>query len=83
MDFLMFLEAAAGLSKLGIGLGIGLVVIGAGLAIGKIGSGSTQAMARQPEIAGDIRTAMILALAFIEGIAFFGLIASIIALVLG
>jgi len=54
--------------------GAGLVLIGAGLGIGKIGASAVESMARQPEVAGNIQTAMIIAAALIEGIAFFGLI---------
>ena len=55
-------------------LGAGLVLIGAGLGIGKIGASAVESMARQPEAIGDIRGAMIVAAALIEGAAFFALI---------
>jgi F-type H+-transporting ATPase subunit c len=54
--------------------GAGLVMIGAGLGIGKIGTAAVESMARQPEVAGDIRGAMIVAAALIEGATFFALI---------
>lgn len=54
--------------------GAGLILIGAGLGIGKIGAAAVESMARQPEVAGDIRGAMIVAAALIEGATFFGLI---------
>ena len=54
--------------------GAGLVLIGAGLGIGKIGAAAVESMARQPEVAGDIRGAMIVAAALIEGATFFALI---------
>jgi F-type H+-transporting ATPase subunit c len=57
--------------------GAGLIIIGAGLGIGKIGAAAVESMARQPEKAGDIRGAMIVAAALIEGAAFFGLIVCI------
>jgi len=56
-------------------VGIGLVVIGAGLGIGKLASSALESMARQPEIAGTIQTAMIIAAALIEGLSFFGVFA--------
>ena len=56
------------------GLGIGLAVIGAGLGIGKIGSSAVESMARQPEIAGQVNSAMILAAALIEGAALVGIL---------
>lgn len=58
-------------------LGAGLIIIGAGLGIGKIGSSAVESMARQPEVAGNIQTAMIIAAALIEGVTFFGLIVCI------
>lgn len=56
------------------GIGAGLVLIGAGLGIGRIGASSVEAMARQPEAAGKINTAMIISAALIEGVTFFALI---------
>src|SRR2546423_15666610 len=53
---------------LGAGLGLGLAVIGVGLGIGRIGGQAVGAIARQPEASGDIRGAMILAAALIEGV---------------
>lgn len=67
----VLLQAAAagvGVSKLGAALGAGIAVIGAGLGIGKIGSSAMEAIARQPEAAGDIRMSMIIAAALIEGV---------------
>ena len=61
--------AAVGVSKLGAAIGAGLAVIGAGLGIGKIGGSAMEAIARQPESSGDIRTNMIIAAALIEGVA--------------
>ncbi len=53
--------------------GAGLVAIGAGLGIGKLAASAYESMARQPEIAGSIQTAMIIAAALIEGFTFFAL----------
>jgi len=53
--------------------GVGLVVIGAGLGIGKLASAALESMARQPEVAGSIQTAMIIAAALIEGFTFYAL----------
>ena len=58
----------------GAAIGCGLVLLGAGYGIGKIGSSAVESMARQPEAAGGIQTAMIISAALIEGAAFFGLI---------
>ena len=59
-------------------IGAGIVMLGAGLGIGKIGAAAVESMARQPEKAGDIRAAMIVAAALIEGATFFGLIVCIV-----
>lgn len=58
--------------------GAGLIIIGAGLGIAKIGSSAVESMARQPEVAGNIQTGMIIAAALIEGATFFALIVCII-----
>lgn len=55
-------------------IGAGLILIGAGLGIGWIGSRAVDSMARQPEVAGSIQTAMIISEALIEGVTFFALI---------
>lgn len=59
-------------------IGAALTIIGAGLGIGKIGTAAVESMARQPEVAGQIQTAMIIAAALIEGVTFFALIICII-----
>ncbi len=56
--------------QLPIALGVGLIVLGAALGIGRIGGSAVESMARQPEIADKIQTAMIIAAALIEGLAF-------------
>jgi len=61
------------------GVGIGLAVIGAGLGIGRIGGSAVEGIARQPDAAGQIQTAMIIAAALIEGAAFFAIIMAFIA----
>jgi F-type H+-transporting ATPase subunit c len=58
----------------GAGLGAGLVIIGAALGFGKIGSAALESMARQPETAGRVQTAMIIIGALLEGVAFFALV---------
>lgn len=57
-------------------LGVGLAVIGAALGIGNIGGKAMEAIARQPEASGDIRSNMILAAALIEGAALIAIIFS-------
>jgi len=59
---------------LGGAFGAGLIVIGAGMGIGRIGATAVDSMARQPEVAANIQTAMLISAALIEGATFFGLI---------
>lgn len=53
--------------------GAGLVVIGAAYGISKLGAAALESMARQPEVAGSIQTAMIIAAALIEGFTFYAI----------
>jgi F-type H+-transporting ATPase subunit c len=55
-------------------IAVGLVIIGAAMGIGNLAKGAVESMARQPEIAGNIQIAMIIAAALIEGATFFALI---------
>ena len=68
--------APTGLSHLifaGSAIGVGLTVIGAAYGIGRLAGSALESMARQPEVAGSIQTAMIIAAALIEGFTFFAL----------
>ncbi len=56
------------------GIGVGLVILGTGLGIGKLTASGVEAMARQPEMAATIQTAVIISAALIEGVAFFAII---------
>lgn len=58
-------------------VGAGLAVIGAGIGLGQIGGKSVEAIARQPEASGDIRGAMILMAALIEGAALVAIVLSV------
>ena len=64
---------------MGASIGAGLAAIGAGLGIGRLAASSVESIARQPEAAGDIRGAMILTAAFIEGVALFGEVICLLA----
>ena len=66
--------AAMNAAHLSAGVGAGIAVIGAGLGIGKLAASAMEGIARQPEAAGDIRGAMILAAALIEGVGLFALV---------
>jgi F-type H+-transporting ATPase subunit c len=57
-------------------LGMGLAVIGAGIGIGMVGAKAMEAIARQPEAVGDIRSNMILMAALVEGAALIAIIVS-------
>ena len=62
----------------GTPIGVGLIILGAGFGISKIGSSAVESMARQPEVATNIQTGMIISAALIEGATFFALIVCII-----
>lgn len=79
---LSMILAAQALAALGAAIGAGIATIAAGIGIGKIGSSAMEAIARQPEATGDIRSNMIVIAALIEGVAFFALIVCILALFL-
>lgn len=62
------------LISFGSAFSAGVVILGAGYGISRIGSTAVDSMARQPEVAGNIQTAMIISAALIEGATFFALI---------
>ncbi len=79
---LSMILAAEALAALGAAIGAGVAAIAAGIGIGRIGGSAMEAIARQPESAGDIRSNMIVIAALIEGVAFFALIVCILTLFL-
>ena len=86
MDLLLvLLQAVADLApyaKMGASIGAGIAVVGAGIGIGQIGGKAMDAIARQPEAVGDIRSNMIVAAALIEGVAFFAVVVSLLVIFL-
>jgi F-type H+-transporting ATPase subunit c len=58
--------------------GAGLVTIGAGLGIGQIGARAVESMARQPEVAASIQTAMLVTAAMIEGVALLAVVGCLV-----
>ena len=74
LTVLLQAAAAATVGKMGAAIGAGLAAIGAGIGIGNIGASAMEAIARQPEAVGDIRSNMIVSAALIEGVAFFAVI---------
>ncbi|HXK81198.1 MAG TPA: ATP synthase F0 subunit C [Bacteroidales bacterium] len=59
-------------------IGAAIAVIGAAYGIGKIGAGAMDAIARQPEAAGKIQMAMIIAAALVEGVALFAVVVALL-----
>ena len=74
------LLAETALAGFGASLGAAIAAIGAGIGIGKIGASAMEAIARQPEADGDIRSNMIVIAALIEGVALFAVIVCVLAL---
>lgn len=63
-----------GMLALAVGLGLPIAVIGAGLGQGRAAAAALEGIARQPEAAGRIQTAMIIALALIESLVIYALL---------
>lgn len=72
--------AAEAITGIGASIGAAIAAIGTGIGIGKIGAAAMEAIARQPEAAGDIRSNMIVIAALVEGVALFAVIVCILAL---
>ncbi len=60
-------------------IGMGIAVIGAGIGIGNVGAKAMEAISRQPEAVGDIRSNMILIAGLIEGAAIIAIVLSFLA----
>ena len=80
----MILQAAAGaaLGKSGAAFGAAIAALVAAIGIGKIGKSTMEAIARQPESAGNLRTSMIIAAGMVEGAALFAIIVALLAIVI-
>jgi F-type H+-transporting ATPase subunit c len=78
ITLMVLLQAVLG--PMGAAIGAGIAVLGAGLGIGRIGGTAMEAIARQPEAAGDIRTNMLVSAALIEGVAFFAVVVCLLIL---
>lgn len=68
------------LSVLGAAVGAGLTTLGVGIGIGLIGSKAVEGISRQPESAGKIQISMLVAAALIEGVGLFALVICILGL---
>ena len=80
ISLLLAAEAAAGIAKLGAGIGAGIAVFGAGIGIGRIGGQAMDAMARQPEVMNKLFTNMIVAAALVEGVALFAVVVAFLCI---
>ncbi len=88
MDFMTILNSILTFLVEDIGVGNGLKYIGAGLAVftgfaaaigeGNVAAHAVDAMARQPEMAGNIRTTMLIGQAVSETTGLYGLIIAIL-----
>jgi len=63
---------------IGVGLAIGLAALGSGIGQGIGAKGAMEGISRQPESTGDIRTTLILALAFMEALTLFAFVIAIL-----
>jgi F-type H+-transporting ATPase subunit c len=70
LNILLEVELQKGLAA----LGAGVAAIAAGIGVGRIGAAALESMARQPEVASDIRSNMIVAAALVEGVSLFAVI---------
>lgn len=82
LSILLQSAVAASLPKMAAVIAASIVVIGAAFGIARIASTALDAMARQPEVSGDIRSSMILAAALIEGVAMFAILVSVLVVLL-
>lgn len=68
----------SGMAKMGAGIGAGIAAVGAGMGIGRIGASAAEGIARQPEAAKDISGGSLILAAFIEGVALFGVVVTLL-----
>jgi F-type H+-transporting ATPase subunit c len=72
------MEMGNSLAYFAAGIGAGLAVMGGAAGIGRLAAAAMEGSARQPQVAGDIRTSMIIAAALIEGVTLFAEVVCII-----
>ena len=84
MVLAIILQAVAGaaLGNAGAAISAALAAFAAGYGIGKVGTSAMEAIARQPESAGNIRSSMIVVAGMIEGAALLGIIVCLLAMIL-
>jgi len=66
------------LAFVGVSLAIGLVGLGSALGQGNAAARAMEGIARQPEAAGELRTSLLLALAFMEALTLFAFVIAIL-----
>jgi len=66
------------LGFIGVGLAIGLAALGSALGQGNAAASAMEGIARQPEASGEIRTTLLLALAFMEALTLFSFVIAIL-----
>lgn len=76
-----YLLTTNGARRAGGAIGAGLALLGGGLGIGRIGGSAVEAIARQPEAAGPISTAMIITAAMVEGALLFAVLIGLLAVI--
>lgn len=76
------MDNPAAIAYLSAGIAAGLTIIGAAAGIGRLAAAAMEGIARQPNAAGDIRGAMLLSAALIEGVTFLSLVVSVLLVVL-
>ncbi len=72
------MELGNSLAHFAAGIGAGLAIIGGAAGIGRLAASAMEGTARQPQASGDIRNAMIIAAALIEGATLFALVICIL-----
>ena len=84
MMLTIILQAVAGaaLGNAAAAIAAALAAFAAGYGIGKVGTSAMEAIARQPESAGNIRSSMIIVAGMIEGAALLGIIVCLLAMIL-
>jgi len=77
------MEMGNSLAYFAAGIGAGLAVMGGAAGIGRLAAAAMDGSARQPQVAGEIRTTMIIAAALIEGVTLFAEVVCILLAVKG
>lgn len=79
VDEASYFLSTRGAARLGGAIGAGLVMMGGGAGVARIGAAAVESMARQPEVAGQINTAMIVTAAMVEGATLFAVVVALLA----